>query len=141
MADTLDLQCIAPTATKAKHKWRSGTVAKREIVKFSKSTHSIIPATPFHRLVREVTAALGKNVNFKKEAMEAIQETAEQMLVELFLKADITRANAGRKTLHVGDVKFAKYVTDDMHLLADAKKHVEEQLVPPENIAPNLVPF
>jgi aspartate carbamoyltransferase catalytic subunit len=61
--------------------------------------------------------------------------------VELFLKADITRANAGRKTLHVGDVKFAKYVTDDMHLLADAKKHVEKQLVPPEEISPNLVPF
>ena len=81
----------APTKLdRAKHRWRSGTVAKREIVKFSKSTHSIIPSTPFHRLVRELAAALGKRVNFKKDSMDAIQETAEQMLVELFLKADIT---------------------------------------------------
>jgi histone H3/H4 len=115
-------------ATKAKHKWRSGTVAKREIVKFSKSTHSIIPSTPFQRLVREITAALGKEVNFKKTAMDAIQETAEQMLVELFLKGDITRINAGRQTLHIRDIKFAKYVTDDMHLLSDANKYVNGML-------------
>lgn len=121
MADTSH---IAPTITKAKHKWRSGTVAKREIVKLSKSTHCIIPSTPFHRLVREITADLGKEMNFKKDAMNTIQETAEQMLVELFVKADIARANFGRKTLHIRDVKFAKYVTDDMNLLSDANKYV-----------------
>ena len=127
MSDTPDItHNIVPKSTRAKHEWRSGTVVKREIVKFSKSTHTIIPSTPFYRLVREITATLGKKVNFKKEAMDAIQETAEQMLVELFLKSDITRANAGRKTLHIHDVMFAKYVTDDMSLLSDAQKYVAE---------------
>ena len=88
---TADMQYIPHVTTKTKHKWRSGTVVKREILKLSKSTCSIIPSTPFHRLIREITAVLGKEVNFKKDTMHAIQEVSEQMLVELFVKADITR--------------------------------------------------
>jgi histone H3 len=121
MADT---STINAKTTKTKHKWRSGTVAKREVVKYSKSTHTIIPYSPFHRLVREIMGDMGKEMNFKKEAMDAIQETSEQMLVELFLKSDITRANFGRKTLHIRDVKFAKYVTNDLNLLSHANKYV-----------------
>jgi hypothetical protein len=42
------------------------------------------------------------------------------MLIELFVKADLTRANNGRKTLHVRDVQFAKYLTDNKELLTEA---------------------
>jgi histone H3/H4 len=81
-----------------------------------------IPCTPFHRIVREITQDLGKDVNFKKEAMEALQDISEQMLVELFVKSDIVRNNIGRQTLHIEDVKFAKYVTDNKELLDNASK-------------------
>jgi len=50
------------------------------------------------------------------------QEISEQMLVELFLKSDLIRKNKKRKTLHISDVKFAKYITNDQDLLSQAAK-------------------
>jgi histone H3/H4 len=38
-----------------------------------KTRNTVIPATPFQRVVREIMADLGKNMNFKKDAMQCLQ--------------------------------------------------------------------
>jgi histone H3/H4 len=92
--------------------------------------HLILPSTPFHRLVREITASLGKDVHYKKEAIAALQDISEQVLVELFLKSDLARQEGGRKTLHLRDMKFAKYITDNKELLSDATHGKHAHLAP-----------
>ena len=112
--------------TQNKRRWRNGTVVKREIAKLSKSTHSIIPSSPFNRLVREIAGDIvsanhgTKEFNFKTNALCALKESSEQMLSELFMKADVSRAHSRRKTMHIDDIKFAKYITSDTYLLSDA---------------------
>jgi hypothetical protein len=54
------------------------------------------------------------------------QEASEEMMAELFVKADLARSRVGRKTLHMDDVKFAKYITNDPRILAQtSESHIE----------------
>lgn len=96
-----------------KRRWRSGTVAKREIRKLSKTTHHLFPKRPFNRLVRELSQDIKSDVRFTKESMHAIQECAEMFVCCMFMKSDIARNFAGRKTLLAKDVKFAGFMRDE----------------------------
>lgn len=96
-----------------KRRWRSGTVAKREIRKLSKTTHHLFPKRPFNRLVRELSQDIKSDVRFTKESMHAIQECAEMFVCGMFMKSDIARNFAGRKTLLAKDVKFAGFMRDE----------------------------
>lgn len=94
-----------------KRRWRSGTVALREIRRQSRSTKSIFPKAPFSRLVREITQDISSGARYTKGGLAAIQEAAEQYVVEKFMKADLARRHAGRRTLHINDVKFSDFMT------------------------------
>lgn len=96
-----------------KRRWRSGTVAKREIRKLSKTTHHLFPKRPFNRLVRELSQDIKSDVRFTKESMHAIQECAEMFVCGMLMKSDIARNFAGRKTLLAKDVKFAGFMRDE----------------------------
>jgi histone H3/H4 len=80
---------------------------------------TVVPHTPFQRMVRAIVTDMGKSLHFKQDAMQCIQEASEEMLTELFLKADLARARGGRKTLHMDDIKFAKYITNDRVVLSE----------------------
>lgn len=94
-----------------KRRWRSGTVAIREIRRQSRSTKSIFPKASFSRLVREITQDFSSDTRYTKSGLAAIHEAAEQFVVERFMKADLARRHAGRKTLHINDVKFSDFMT------------------------------
>lgn len=96
-----------------KRRWRSGTVAKREIRKLSRTTHNLLPKRPFNRLVRELSQDFKSDVRFTKESIHAIQECAEMFVCGMFMKSDIARHFAGRKTLLAKDVKFAGFMRDE----------------------------
>lgn len=96
-----------------KRRWRSGTVAKREIRKLSRTTHHLFPKRPFQRLVRELAGDIKSDIRFAKESMHAIQECAEFFVCSMFMKSDIARNFAGRKTLLPKDVKFATFMRDE----------------------------
>lgn len=102
-----------------KRRWRSGTVALREIRRLSRSTCTIFPKAPFHRLVREITQDIRPTVDFRfsQKGMSALHDAAEQFVMEKFIKADIARRHAKRKTLHVNDVKFSEYMTNGVSKL------------------------
>jgi histone H3/H4 len=63
---------MTPTHDIHVHRWRSGTVAKREIRKLSRSTHLLFPRRPFQRLVREIAQDY-KDIRFTTGSMQAIQ--------------------------------------------------------------------
>ncbi len=67
-----------------RHRWRSGTVALREIRKLQKTTDLLIPKTPFRRLVREVGQDFRTDLRFTEDAFLAIQTATEEMITELF---------------------------------------------------------
>ena len=64
-APTHPLKCM-------QSRWKSGTVAKREIRKLSRTTHLLFPKRPFQRLVREIAQDF-KDIRFTKGSMGVIQ--------------------------------------------------------------------
>ena len=88
---------IQPTTGKSKkgfnkktiRRYRPGTVAMREIIRYQKSTELLIRKVPFQRLVREVSQQvcldIGRDpVRYQSTAILALQEAAEDFLVRMF---------------------------------------------------------
>ena len=51
-------------AEKAKRRYRPGTVALREIRRYQKTTDTLLPRSPFQRVVREVAMDLNHELRF-----------------------------------------------------------------------------
>ena len=70
-------------------RYRPGTVALREIVRYQKSTELLIRKIPFQRLLREISQEVCTekgipNVKYQSTAILAVQEAAEDFLVRMF---------------------------------------------------------
>lgn len=50
-------------------------------------------------------------LEFETQGMLALHEAAEQYITEKFIKADLARRHAKRKTLHIDDLLFTPYMT------------------------------
>ena len=81
----------ASAGVKKPHRWRSGTVALREIKKYQKSCDLLIRKAPFGRVVREICQDISdlkgrylSYIRFQSEALLALQEAAEALLVQRF---------------------------------------------------------
>jgi histone H3 len=72
---------LAAMVTK-KRRFKSGTVALRDIRKAQRSVELCIRKLPFQRLTREIAQQIKADLNFKPEAFRAIQEGAEAYLVD-----------------------------------------------------------
>jgi len=100
-----------------KRRFKPGTVAKREIIRYtvgSKATVKCIPKSAFERLVREVAMDVGLNSNmdvsasrFEKRAMEALHEGTEAFLVDLLKKSNRLRQHRRSDTLSQRDLVLA----------------------------------
>lgn len=61
---------------KRRHRWKPGTVAKREIRKMTRTTHLLLPKSTFSRLIREVCQEKvphGNDIRFTINSLKAIQ--------------------------------------------------------------------
>jgi histone H3 len=56
------------------HRFKSGTVALREIRKYQKTTDLLIRKLPFQRLVREIVTSFRGYLKFQSNAIGALQE-------------------------------------------------------------------
>lgn len=94
------------------HRWRPGTVALREIRKIQKGTGLLIPKAPFERVVRELgnEQKPGVDIRWSKDALEAIQMMAEDMLIHRFATAQIAAIHANRITVTPKDMWLAARV-------------------------------
>ncbi|KAM0124136.1 hypothetical protein ACHAO1_011125 [Botrytis cinerea] len=96
----------APVVPKSR-RCKRGTKALREIRRYQKSTELLIQKLPFKRLVKEIAQNFHpEGMRWKKEAVEAIQESAEAFLTahfELLLKCAF---HAERVTVTAKDHTF-----------------------------------
>ncbi|KAL6005707.1 histone H3-like centromeric protein [Asimina triloba] len=120
------------------HRFRPGTVALREIRKYQKSFHLLIPAASFIRCVREITTIYSREVTrWTPEALVCIQEhsplkgllrigigsyspvheipvtfveAAEDMLVHLFEDTVLCAIHAKRVTIMRRDLELARRI-------------------------------
>jgi len=103
------------SGAKKPHRYRSGTVALREIRRYQKSTDLLMRKLPFQRLVREVAQDFKNDLRFEGSALLALQESAEAYLVGLFEDAYLITLERRKLTLMARDMKLAKRIIDKNH--------------------------
>lgn len=100
---------VVAGANPKKRRWRSGTVALREIRKLQKTTDLLIPKKPFERVVREVLQDLGiDSARVTKDAFLALQTASEDMLTELFEMTQLAAIHRGCEEITPKDMYFVK---------------------------------
>ena len=100
----------ATGGVKKPHRYKSGTVALREIRKYQKSTELLIRKLPFQRLVREIAQEFQKELRFQSSAVLALQEAAEAYLVSLFEDTNLCAIHAKRVTIMTKDLALARRI-------------------------------
>jgi len=95
---------------KKPHRFRSGTVALREIRKYQKSSDLLIRKLPFQRLVREIAQDFKVDLRFQSHAVLALQEAAEAYLVGIFEDTNLCAIHAKRVTIMPKDVQLARRI-------------------------------
>jgi len=106
---------MATGGVKKPHRYRSGTVALREIRRYQNTTDLLIPQGPFQRLVRETLqhldcAAQKSDMRWQGIAIEALQAAAEAYLTALFEDTNLCAIHARRVTIQPKDVQLARRI-------------------------------
>ncbi|XP_045827817.1 histone H3-like centromeric protein HTR12 [Trifolium pratense] len=97
---------------KNKRRFKPGTVALREIRKFQKTVNLLIPCAPFVRCVRQITNQFSTQVTrWTAEALQALQEAAEDYLVRMFECGMLCALHARRVTLMKKDIELTRRLT------------------------------
>ncbi|XP_044956972.1 histone H3.2-like [Hordeum vulgare subsp. vulgare] len=96
----------ATDGVKKLHRFRSGTVALREIRKYQKSTELLIRKLPFQRLVREIAQDFKTDLRFQSSAVSALQEATEAYLVGMFDDTNICAIHVKRVTIMPKDIQL-----------------------------------
>ena len=93
---------------KRKFRFRPGTVAIREIKKYQKATHFMLPKAPFQRFIRSISDGIDSQLRFQSAALLALQEAAESYLTGLFEDANLCAIHASRMTVMKKDLDLAR---------------------------------
>ena len=89
---------------KKPRRFRPGTVALRQIRKYQKSTELLIRKLSFQRLVKEISQKLKPGLRFQSTALLALQEAAEDYIVNMFDQVNLCAIHGGRVTIQVKDI-------------------------------------
>ncbi|KAH3826864.1 uncharacterized protein LOC127881923 [Dreissena polymorpha] len=89
-----------------------GSKAVAEIRKFQQSTKLLMNRLPFQRLVKQITADLFKEKQFRIQsaALEALQESAEHYLISLLEDTNLCALHARRVTITTKDMQLARRI-------------------------------
>ena len=93
---------------KRKYRLHPGTKALREIKKMQKSTSTLLPRASFQRLVHEILQDRSSCMSMRRTATDALQQAAEQYIVDLLKSSNQYAIHARRKTISVPDMKVAQ---------------------------------
>ena len=98
-------------------------VALREIRRYQKSTEHLIKRTPFQKLIREISQEYrvcpdgpgtpSVQVQFQSTAIAALQEAAENFIVDLFEDVNLLSVHAKRVTVMPRDIRLALRIRGD----------------------------
>jgi len=104
---------------KKPYRYRPGTVALREIRRYQKSTDLLVRKLPFARLVREIAQDFKQDLRFQSPAILALQEAAEDYLVQLFAEAQLCAIHARRVTVMPNDLRLARRIRGERSPVAN----------------------
>ncbi|CAD6927041.1 unnamed protein product [Tilletia controversa] len=93
---------------KKPHRYKPGTVARREIRRYQQSTELLIRKLPFQRLVKEISQDIKTDLRFQSAAIGALQEASEAYLVDLFADTNLAAIHAKRVTVMPKDMALAR---------------------------------
>lgn len=77
-------------------------------MKLQRTTHLLIPRLPFQRVIREILQENGANLRVQSLAIEALRESSEMYLVQMFADALLCMIHAKRVTLQIRDIQLLK---------------------------------
>ena len=97
----------ATGGVKKPHRYRTGTVALREIRRYQKSTELLIRKLPFQR---EIAQDFKTDLRFQRSAVLALQEASEACLVGLFEDTNLCAIHAKRVTIMPKDIQLARRI-------------------------------
>ena len=113
-----------------RHRWKSGTVALREIRKYQKSTELLIQKAPFQRLLREVTMDTTKQLQYMTDpprvtvpAVECFQTASEAIITKTLGDANLCAIHAKRVTVQPKDLKLVLRLIQEPCLRARTIPH------------------
>jgi histone H3/H4 len=75
-----------------------------------------IPKQPFQRLVREIAQDYSTDLRFKPEAMDALQEVAEQYLIKLFQDTQMCACHGKRETITPSDMQLVRFLRRNVNM-------------------------
>ena len=88
-------------------RFRPGTVSLREIRRYQKSTELLIRKIPFQRLIKEITYNIkDKSWRFQSQSLLALQEAAEDFLVNMFDQCNHIAIHGKRTTVMIKDIQL-----------------------------------
>ena len=93
---------------KLKRRAKSGVKALREIKYIQESAELQIPKRPFYNLARELGWDRKTDLMWNKGGIEALQEASEDFVTHLFEESVRAAKHAGRATVSLKDVQFAR---------------------------------
>ena len=100
-----------PGGVKKPHRYRSGTVALREIRHFQKSTELLLLKRRFGRLVREIAVDYNNKVRYQATSLLANQEAAEAALTWTSDGANRAAIHGKRVTVMPKDIQLVQTPT------------------------------
>lgn len=92
---------------KKPQRYRPGTVALREIRKYQRTSNLLIPKTAFGRLVKEISNDCRVDLRWRKDALECLQEAAEQFMTQTFEHTNLNAIHSKRVTITPKDMILA----------------------------------
>ena len=108
---------------KKPHQYRPSLVALCEIHRYQKSTKCLIKESPFQKLIWEISQEywlcpqrLGTpsmQVRFQSTAIAALQEAAENFIVDLFEDVNLLAVHTKRVTVMHRDIRLALRICGD----------------------------
>ena len=107
------LQKSNPGASQTKHqlhRYRSRTVALREIWRYQKSTELLICKLQFQHLVHEILQGFGVGFRVAPAMMMALQEAAEVYLVQLLEDSNLCAIHAKCITIQPKYIQLARRI-------------------------------
>jgi len=111
---------VTPSGRKIR-RYRPGLKALKEIRKYQKTTHLLIPQLPFQRLVREIAVQVCRDsmpdIRFQVSALQALQEAAEMYMVILMEDTNLCAIHAKRCTIMAKDMRLARRIRGERDLI------------------------
>ena len=95
---------------KKPHRYKPGTVALREIRRYQKTFHLMIPKLPFQRLVKEIAQDFKTDLRFQGSSILALQEASEAYVVGLFEDTNLCALHSKRVTIMPKDIQLARRI-------------------------------